>query len=107
MDSREGSLEELISELYDGSGDGTGGRGGVLSMGRDGSMQKPFPKYLGHETGHLCHGSPSCGHGPACLHLVLVDSMVQGLSSEASAQALEDLFPGCFPVTMSIKICNI
>ena len=27
MDSREGSLEELISELDDGSGDGTGGRG--------------------------------------------------------------------------------
>ena len=28
MDSREGSPEDLVSESEDGSGDGTGGRGG-------------------------------------------------------------------------------
>ena len=69
---------------------------GVLGMNRDSSTQKPLPKHLGHETGHLCGVSPSCEHGPAYPHLVLVDSMVQGLSSKGSAQALEDLFPGPF-----------
>ena len=33
--------------------------------------------------------------------------MVQGLSSKASAQALEDLFPGLIPVAMSVRIHNI
>ena len=76
-------------------------------MGRDGFTQKPLPKHLGHETSHLCGGCPSCGHGPVCLHLVLVDSMVQGLSSKALAQALEDLFPGLIPMAISVRICNI
>ena len=78
-----------------------------LGMGRDGSTQKPLPKHLGHETGHLCGGSPSCGCGPTCLHLVLVEYMVQGLSFEASAQALEDLFPCLLPMAMSVRIHNI
>ena len=82
-------------------------RRGPMGMGRDGSTPKPLPKHLGHETGHLCGCSSPSGCGPACLHWVLVNSMVQGLSSKASAQALEDLFPGLIPVAMSVRICNI
>ena len=43
MDSREGSLEKLISELDDRSGDGTGGRGGFWAWAEMVLHRNPFP----------------------------------------------------------------
>ena len=68
IDSREGGLDELVSELEDGVGS-TGG----------GAVGKLLPRHLGQEAGCHSGGSTPCGQEPGFLLHVLTGSKLQGL----------------------------